>query len=375
MKAARVRGLLLITLLLTATVISLLNSKAALADQITVRSLTLLPSTDGKTGGSTPSGTAAYVTGSNPNHEFKFTVPTTGNVGSIKFEYCTAAVQVACTAPTNMDASGVTYGTESGITGFSIRGASTTANEVVITRTAASVTGGTAADIILRNIKNPSTVGTFFVRISTYASTDATGNATDTGSVAASTANAIPLQGFMPESLVFCAGTTVNSDCSTVTTGTITFGTLFSPSASSYATSQMAASTNAGAGYNITVAGNTLKSGSTNNIPSIAAAKAPSTGTSEFGMNLVQNSGVAGSANITAASNGTTLTGQALGGYNTTGQYKFVSGDSVANSASGGSAAPTNGQVYTVTYMVDVSGIQPAGTYTTTLTYVCTATF
>lgn len=375
MKAARVRGLLLITLLLTATAVSVLNSGLASADQITVRSLTLLPSTDGKTGGSTPSGTAAYVTGSNPNHKFTFTIPTTGNVGSVKFEYCTTAVETACVAPTNMDAGGVTYGAESGITGFSIRAASTNANTVVITRTAASVTGGTVANVTLNNIKNPSTVGTFFVRISTYAATDATGSATDTGSVAASTANAIPLQGFMPESLVFCTGITVTADCASVTAGTVSFATLFSPSASSYATSQMAASTNAGGGYNITVAGNTLKSGTTNQIPGITSAKAPSTGTSEFGMNLVLNAGVAGSASISAASNGTTLTGQALGGYNTTGQYKFVSGDSVANSASGGSAAPTNGQVYTVTYMVDVSGIQPAGTYTTTLTYVCTATF
>ena len=375
MKATRVRGLLLITLLLTATLVSLFNSKSASADQITVRSLTLLASTDGKTGGSTPSGTAAYVSGSNPNHRFTFTIPTTGNVGSVKFEYCTAAVQVACVAPTGMSASGVTFGGESGVTGFSIHGASTTANSVVITRTAVSVTGGTAATITLNNIQNPSTVGTFFVRISTYVAIDATGSAVDTGSVAASTANAIPLQGFMPESLIFCTGTTVNADCSTVTTGTINFTTLFSPSATSYATSQMAASTNAGGGYNITVNGNTLRSGTTNNIPAIASMKAPSTNTSEFGMNLMQNSGVASSANIAAASNGTSLTGQPLAGYSTTGQYKFTSGDSVANSASGGSPAPTNGQVYTVTYMVDVSGIQPAGTYTTTLTYICTATF
>lgn len=376
MKALRVRGLLLAALLLTATAANLAASMSASADQITTRSLTLMASTDGKTGGSTPSGTAAYVTGSNPNHRFTFTVPTTGSVGSIKFEYCTTAVQTACVAPTNMDATGVTYGTESGITGFSIRGASTTANVVVITRTAASVTGGTAATITLNNIKNPSTVGTFYVRISTYVAIDATGSAVDTGSVAAATANAIPLQGYMPESLIFCTGITVTADCATVTAGTVSFTTLFSPSASSYATSQMAASTNAGGGYNITVAGNTLKSGTTNQIPAIASVKAPSTGTSEFGMNLVANAGVTGSANITAASNGSTLTGQPLAGYGTTGQYKFVSGDSVANSGSGGSGAtPTNGQVYTATYMVDVSGIQPAGTYTTTLTYICTATF
>ena len=272
-----------------------------------------------------------------------------------------------------MTATGAAVGSETGITGFDIYSA--TANVVILERTAANVTANTAAVITINNIQNPSTLGTFFVRMSTYVAEDATGIAVDTGSVAASTANAIPLQGFMPESLIFCTGTTVNADCSSVTAGTITFSTLFSPSATSYATSQMAASTNAGGGYNITVNGDTLKSGPTNTIPAIAAQKAPTTNTSEFGMNLVSNGGVAGSANIAAASNGTTLTGQPLTGYSTTGQYKYVSGESVANSGSGGSPAPTNGQVYTVTYMVDVSGIQPAGTYTTTLTYVCTATF
>lgn len=370
----RARGFLLVTLLFCATIVSVFEGLPAQAAQITTRSLTLMASTDGKTGGSTPSGTAAYTVGSNPNERFNFTLPTSGTVGSIQFQWCTAPVQVACVAPTGFDASGATYGAESGATGFSIRSASTTANNIVITRAAASITGPLAVSYTLNNIVNPSTLGSFYVRISTYASTDASGQPTDTGSVAASTANAIPLQGYMPESLVFCTGVTVTADCATVTAGTVNFTTLFSPSASSYATSQMAASTNATSGYNITVNGATLTSG-TATIPAMAAAAAPTTGTSQFGMNLVSNAGVTGSANVTAASNGTTLTGQALAGYNTTGQYKYVSGDSVANSASSGSAAPTNGQVYTATYMVDVSGIQQAGTYTTTLTYICTATF
>lgn len=372
----RVKGLLLVTLV-TATTLGVLLTLNANAAQISQRSLTLLSSTDGKTGGSTPSGTAAYIVGSNPNHKFTFTVPTTGNVGSIKFEYCTTPVQTACTAPTGMNASGVIMGVQSGATGFSISTPAPTANTVVVTRTAASVPSTTVVSITLNNIVNPSTVGTFFVRISTYASTDASGTAVDTGSVAAATANAIQLQGYMPESLQFCTGVTVTADCATVTTGVINFTTLFSPSASSYATSQMAASTNASTGYVITVTGATLTSG-TGTIPAIATAKTPSTGTSEFGMNLVQNAAVAGSANITPGSNGgstKTLMGQPLAGYDTTNTYKYASGDAVANSANGGTSGPTNGQVYTVSYMVNVSGIQMAGTYTTTLTYVCTPTF
>lgn len=377
MKNMRVKGLLLVTLFMCASMVSLFISATAQAAQITTRSLTLLSSTDGKTGGSTPSGSTYYIAGSNPNEKFTFTLPTSGTLGSIQFQWCTTPVQTACTAPTGMDASAATYGAESGATGFSIRAASTTANNIVITRTAASITGPLAVSYTLNNIKNPSTLGTFFVRITTYASIDATGQAIDSGSVAASTANSIPLQGYMPESLIFCTGVTVTADCATVTAGTVNFTTLFSPSASSYATSQMAASTNAGGGYIITVNGATLTSG-TSTIPAIAAAKTPTTGTSEFGMNLVLNAAAAGSANITPTSNGgstKTLMGQPLAGYDTTNTYKFVSGDTVANSANGGTAGPTNGQVYTVTYMVDVSGIQQAGTYTTTLTYICTPTF
>jgi hypothetical protein len=148
----------------------------------------------------------------------------------------------------------------------------------------------------------------------------------------------------------------------------------------------MAASTNAERGYSITVNGATLTSGS-NTIPGMSAQAAGAKGTSEFGMNLRANttttSTPAFGAELTPASNGTALKGQANTGYQTADQFKFVSGDSVANSASSGGAlgtvgaspGPTNSQVYTASYIVNASGIQPPGTYTTTLTYICTALF
>ena len=58
---------------------------------------------------------------------------------------------------------------------------------------------------------NPSVLGTFFVRISTFNSFDATGSPIDRGTVAASTADPIELSGVMPESLVFCTGATAVS--------------------------------------------------------------------------------------------------------------------------------------------------------------------
>jgi hypothetical protein len=186
----------------------------------------------------------------------------------------------------------------------------------------------------------------------------------------------------MPESLVFCTGATVTTtasvpDCATATSGNISFNQLFSPTDTATATSQMAASTNAGFGYNITVAGPTLTSGA-NTVTAMSAAAAGVRGLSQFGLNLKANttttSTPAVGTEVAAASNGTNYKGQAAAGYNTADTFKFVSGDSVANSSFGG-AGGSDAQIFTASYMVNVPGSQPAGTYTTTLTYICTPTF
>jgi hypothetical protein len=340
------------------------------AAQITNRSMTLVAGASD--GGSKPSGVV--------NHSFTFTVPTTASVGSIQFEYCTTASVATCVMPSGLVTTSATLSSQSGATGFTI--VNTANGAPYITRTAASITAATSLTYQLDTITNPSAVGSFFVRISTFAATNATGGAIDTGSVTASTANQIVLTGTMPESIIFCAGATVSTtagipDCTTATSGAITFANLFSPTQAQTASSQMAASTNAGSGYVITVNGTTLTSGA-NTIPAMSTATTAVVGTGQFGMNLVANttasSNPAVGASIAAASNGTTLKGQPLTGYNTVDTFKFTSGDSVANSAVSG-AGPTNAQIYTASYIVNVSGSQTAGTYTTTLTYICTATF
>lgn len=372
----RVSGRVVVSLVLVlASVFVAFEPQSASAAQITTRSLAL--ETNGTTGGSTPDGTV--------NHHFTFTVPNVGdpNIGSIKFEYCTTA-SGTCTMPTGLVTTSATLsGTQVGATGFTIGTSSPANGAPYITRTAASVTAGTALQYTLVGVHNPTAANTtFYVRIATYTSTDRSGSPTDTGSVAASTANPIVLTGTMPESLIFCTGATVTTsggvpDCSTATSGNINFNQLFSPVDTATATSQMAASTNATGGYNITISGPTLTSGS-NTIAAMSFATVGVRGTSQFGLNLKANttttSNPAVGTEIAAASNGTSLRGQAATGYNTVDTFKFVSGDSVANSANGG-AGPTDAQIYTVSYIANVSGSQLAGSYTTTLTYVCTATF
>lgn len=369
-------------LLLAATIVPLVQTAISSAAEIQPRKLTLIGNVhDGSDAGTENDG-ATQISGL-VDHEFTFSVPSNTNVGSIKFEYCTIA-SGTCTAPTGLDTSTATLGANTGaITGLSI--GSQTANSVILTKTAAAVTPGSVV-VKLASVVNPSTYGTFFVRITTYSSTNATTGATDAGTVTASTAQLIDLTGTMPESLIFCTGETVTANCATTTPGAITFNQLFSPTSTSYTTSQMAASTNAGQGYVITVNGATLTSGA-NTIPAMAAAAAPSVGVAQFGMNLKENlttlDGNAGTvdfgAEINVASDAVDYKGQALAGYNTADTYKFASGDAVANSAYDGTTnttlGPTNSQVYTASYIVNVAGNTYAGTYTTTLTYICTPTF
>jgi hypothetical protein len=360
---------------------STLSMGVASAAQITVRSLTLQAGvTDG---GSKPSGVV--------NHFFTFTVPNVGapSVGSIQFKYCTLAAGT-CTTPAGLSTTSATMGTQSGATGFTLN--NTTNGSPYITRSAASIGAGTVLTYQLLGVTNPDATDcpanatapscTFFVRISTFAATNATGSPIDTGSVNASVNQQIVLTGTMPESLVFCTGGTVTTtsgvpDCATATSGAISFNQLFSPTDTATATSQMAASTNAGSGYSVTVNGTTLTSGS-NTVTAMGSSTTGVRGTSQFGLNLKANTTTTSTPAIgtavAPAANGTNYKGQATTGYNTVDNFKFTTADSVADSANGG-AGGTDAQIFTVSYIVNVPGSQPAGTYTTTLTYICTPTF
>ncbi len=358
--------------------------QSASAGQITARSLTLQAgATDG---GSEPGGVV--------NHFFQFTLPTGATIGSIQFQYCETAAG-ACTTPTGLATSSATLGSENGFTGMSIN--TSTAGAPYLFKAPTAVGANTIVSYQLAGVTNPSygattpdTNKTFFVRITTYATNNATGAPVDAGVVTASTAEPIILDGIMPESLIFCTGETVGldiptstvPDCSTATNGTISFNQLFSPTDTATSRSQMAASTNAGAGYAISVNGPTLTSG-TNTIAGMGVSGAGVRGTAQFGLNLKANtvltSTPAVGLEVAPAPNATNFKGQPATGYDTVDAFKFTSGDIVANSYNGYTVgvntAATDAQIYTVSYIANVPGSQAAGTYVTTLTYICTPTF
>lgn len=367
-----IRLLSLVTLAVALSVGPFLPTTANAA-QITDRKLTLMA---GDTNGDTTN--AGAMASGVVKHQFTFDLPSSTNVGSIQFLYCTLAAD-ACSTPAGLDTTSATLDAQTGTTGFTMD--NTTNGEPFITRTAASVTPGTVS-YTLNNITNPSTNNeSFFVRITSFASIDATGTPTDQGTVAASTSEQIYLSGIMPESLVFCTGATIDitplitgvPDCSTATAGTIAFNQAFSPTDTATSSSQMFASTNAGSGFAITVNGPTLTSGS-NTIAGMGATGPVIHGVGQFGLNLKLNTTATSAtpvgAEISQPSNGTNFQAAPATDYGTVDEFKFVPGDVVAESPAG-----TDSQIITVSYIANVPGSLPAGTYVTTLTYICTPTF
>ncbi len=365
--------LLLCVVFLAATISTAFQSQNTYAASITTRSLTL-------EAGTTDGGSKA---GGVVKHKFAFVIPTAASVGSIKFLYCTIASISACVTPSGLTTTSSSLSNETGATGFSLN--NSTNGSPYLHRTASAVGAATSVSYELSTITNPTTENyTFFVRISTYASSDTSGSAIDTGTVAASTASQIFLSGTVPESLIFCTGATVGMtsgipDCTTAYNTTIDFNQLFSPTDTATATSQMAASTNATNGYVITVSGTTLTSGA-NTIHAMTSTDTSRIGHSQFGMNLKANTSATSTtpvgAEINLPSDGVDFKGEAATGFNTVDSFTFdpATPNVVADSYNGG-AGSTNAQIYTVSYIVNVTGNQTVGTYTTTLTYICTPTF
>ncbi len=323
-------------------------------------------------------------------YAFSFKPATTGNIGAIKFEVCDSPLEAfGCvnTGDSNgvsFTSSGASIQSQSGISGFTA-GTGTppapTTNTFWITNgTPQNINSSTTVTVTFQNVRNPSAANKeFYGRMTTYS--DSAGTAeVDFGAVAVDTVSQITVTGNMPESLVFCVGTS-GTDCTNLTGTAVTLGT-FSPVSTNVGTSLMSASTNAGFGYAITLVGTTLTSGS-NTIPAMgtqslnstgcAVSCTSATGTSQFGSNVRANN-VASAGGVFGADvtpTGAGFNGVGAGGYNTANSFRFFNGDTVANS--GGTTSKA--QLFTNSYLVNVGGDQAAGVYTATMTYICTATF
>lgn len=146
-----------------------------------------------------------------------------------------------------------------------------------------------------------------------------------------------------------------------------------SPSATATGTSTFYVRAYLNSNYNVLTVSNSLSNENGNQIDGMAVAGAPVTGTEQFGINLVDNSSPNIGANPVPQPNSTFANGQAATGYDTVNNFKYVSGDAVAQNGTSGRAW---GQTdYTVSYIANVSDITPAGLYTMRQDLVVVATY
>lgn len=99
-------------------------------------------------------------------------------------------------------------------------------------------------------------------------------------------------------------------------------------------------------------------------------------GVEEFGINLVGNT-VPGNigANPANVPDGTFADGKAATGYQNTNNYKYVQGDTIASSPATAGNQGIGQTNYTISYIMRVSNLTPAGQYTMNQTLIVVATF
>lgn len=304
------------------------------------------------------------VASANATYYLTFHTATAGNIGSISFDFCSNSPFPTdpCVAPAGFNSLGTTLSNQVGITGFTID-SSSTANRILLTR--ASIPAPvTAVEYDFTGITNPSNEGSYFVRIQTYQTIDAAGPASDYGGIAFAIASPLSITATVPPYLTFCAAQSIGGlDCSLASGQYVQLGELSSSGPSS-GTSQFYVATNAGVGYTVTVSGPPMSSG-INALVSMAVPDISRPGTSQFGINVVQNGAPAVGINPQGPGSGVPNAG-----YNTPDVYMFNSGDSLVTHS-----GTDIGRLFTVSYLVNVPPTQPAGIYVTTFTYIALAQF
>lgn len=340
---------LLITLFILVFGSSLLLGPSAAAETVTNRSVIL--------SSNQPSVSAS--------HDFSFTVPTTADIGSIKFEYCanSSSFYKVCVPPDGLDVSAATLASQTGNIGFSINNSAGGPNQIVIDRAA---TPGlmVPSEYVFSGITNPSTPGqSVYVKISTHNAADASDPNIDTGAVAFAVQSTFNVNAYVPPFLQMCVGVTVAPNCSSLSGDNVDLGLLLSTRPGK-GQSQFATATNDPNGYVVYALGTSLTSGS-NVIPGLSVPTGSIPGRAQFGINLRANlNPIVGQDPVGIG------TGVPTPAYNAPNNFTFIDGDSISSSN-----LPSDYNRMTVSYMANVPKGQPPGVYSTTITYVATVQF
>jgi hypothetical protein len=299
------------------------------------------------------------VPGQTSTYQISFSLPSSDTLGSIKAEFCsnTALFEVSCDPPAGFDVTSATLSSQSGETGFVIDPL-TNANTLVLSRPPAVTPGGVTVTLTLDGVRNADAEGAQFARYSTYSTIDASGADTDRGSVAYSLTHIFQVSAEVPPYLEFCLGITITgTDCTSTSGNYVNMGN-FSTTKASTGQTQVVVGTNAANGYSIAMSGSTMNSGN-NSIPSLADPTESAPGSSQFGVNLRENT-IPPSGQEPSGKG----TGSPVANYNHTNKFVYHDGDIIASKGT-----VDDYRKFTVTYLVNISRFQEPGAYSSTFTY------
>lgn len=298
-------------------------------------------------------------------YQVSLTYHTPASVGSLDMQFCMDPIPYdPCDVPAGMDVSHAVLADQTGVNDYTISYQDD--HHIILSRNPDAI-GQTPSAYTFTGIVNPTDMShSFAIRLSDYASTDATGQFINVGSVTSQIEEGVILETQVPPILVFCVEKIVNNTCNVNSGGNYQdLGDINDDNQTLMTTSQMGAGTNASNGYAITIHGTTMAAG-THVIDALTIPTESAPGNSQFGLNLVKNTAPAigedpenATGNISVSTN-----------YDVPNKFMYHDGDEVA-SASGVSLVGR----FTVSYIVNTPPKLRAGVYTTTITYVCTGRF
>jgi len=287
---------------------------------------------------------ASDLPGVTTSYNLNFGLLDSVTVGSVEIQFCSNSplFQDSCIAPSGFSVSTTNLSSQSGPGGFAIA-TSSNANTLILSRSPTLYGPGTI-DLNFNNVVNPSSIGPFYARLQTFATTNASGSANSSGGMALVVNNSYSVNAYVPPYLLFCVGSTiVNLNCANANGNYLNFGYLSSHSTTT-GQSQMLIATNAQNGYSVQVSGGTMTSGN-NVIAALSNGTVSVLGTDQFGINLVANS----NPNVGINPQGPGV-GTPFSGYDQSNIFKYNNGDVIASANQA-----SNLREYTISYILNIS--------------------
>jgi hypothetical protein len=287
---------------------------------------------------------------------------TTTPLAAIEIQFCSnsSIITEPCDLPTGIDTTSAVLNSQIGNNGFVLNNSS---NGVLVLNRNAVDPNNQLNYYQFLGIVNPSYNGEYFARVRTFATADTTGPDIEYGGFALAITPSLTINTIVPPYISFCLAVTIpDYSCNGIIGDSVDLGD-FQTYTSNSGSYQFLVASNSPTGYSVSVYGTTLTSGNYT-IPALATPSPPQYGVSQFGINLVANTQPSVGADPSGGS------GQPAANYGLSNQFTFNNGDVIAYDTEVGVYTR-----FTNSVMVNISKSQPAGVYSTTLTYIAVANF